>query len=185
MKSKTTTLLTLLGLISLCVQVSHAATAEKEVEHIEIYGYKHLNLFKKEWQAKRFEFMDFFNERIDDPDLKFDCRKSRNVERNTRIKSKVCRSAYDWRIRQEQFSENFVIRGGGFIDSQGFSELGTKELKERESDKVDAIQAMLGEYPAFNKIYSELQDTQRKYKEAHKRTFGSLSNGAGEDIAAK
>ncbi|TDF34885.1 hypothetical protein EYS14_21105 [Alteromonadaceae bacterium M269] len=66
-----------------------ADEAKKEVEVIEVYGYKHLTLFKKEWEQKRFEFMDFFNANIDNPDLKFDCRKK--DARNSRIKEQFAK----------------------------------------------------------------------------------------------
>lgn len=181
---KRNALVLLLSVVTLSVQAASVASPDKKVERIEVYGYKHLTLYKKEWDTKRFAFMDFFNERVDDPDLKFDCRKSRNAERNTRIKKKVCRNAYDWRIRQEQFGENFVIRGGGFVESQAFAEIGTSELEDRQSDKIEAIQEMLTEYPEFNEIYTDLKDAEHKYKEAHKRTFGSFSNGAKEEAVS-
>ena len=165
-------------LCSLLISSTAFAAQEKDdVETIEVVGKKPLQYFFKMKEEKRFEFMESFNALVDDKDLHFECRRVR--ETGSHMKKEICRNAFDWRIRQEAVSNEII--SGNMSTAQSAAALGNIEQREKQEELLITINTLLETHPEFSETFTEFNQANRAYKEAHAREFGSLSMHADEE----
>lgn len=164
-------------LCSLFISSTAFAAQEKDdVETIEVVGKKPLQYFFKMKEEKRFEFMQAFNQLVEDKDMHFECRRER--ETGSHLKKEVCRNAFDWRIRQEAVSNELI--SGNMSTAQSAASMGNVEQREKQKELLATINTLLETHPEFSNTFDDFQAANRAYKDAHAREFGSLSKHAEE-----
>jgi len=142
-----------------------SASENSDVETIELVVKKPLQYFFKMKEEKRFEFIESFNALVDDRDLHFECTRVR--ETGSHMRKEVWCNAFDWRIRQEAVSSEII--SGNMSTAQSAAALGNIEQREKQEELLITINTLLETHPEFSETYTELNQANLAYKEAHAR----------------
>lgn len=153
----------------------------KPMETIEVTGKKPLQLYFNLRDEKRHAFMRYFNEIVQDDDLKFDCK--RVAPTGTRVWREVCKSAFDWRIEKEIVDEE--VSRGNMFDAARVAKMGNKEQRDRKKELTRTIKVMLATNEEFAEYWKRFKAADENFKNAHSKAFGSLSMYSEEDEAAE
>lgn len=125
--------------------------------------------------------MRYFNEIVQDDDLKFECK--RIAPKGTRVWREVCKSAFDWRIEKEIIDEE-ISRGNMFGAAQ-IAKMGNKEQRDRKKELTRTIKVMLATNKEFAEYWNSFKAADENFKNAHSKAFGSLSMYSKEDEDAQ
>ena len=98
---------------------------------------------------------------------------------NTR--QKVCRDAFDIRIRRELLQE-YSNRPGNVMENLNIgsasAQLGSKELETLKARKLTLMKKLYSENAQFRDSFIKMLTAKQKYEASHQRTFGSTSKFA-------
>ncbi|MBD3586552.1 hypothetical protein HHX48_12465 [Salinimonas sp. HHU 13199] len=153
----------------------------KPIETIEVTGKKPLQLYFSLREEKRHAFMRYFNEIVQDDDLKFECK--RVAPKGTRVWREVCKSAFDWRIEKEIVDEE--ISRGNMLGAERVAKMGNKEQRDRKKELTQTIKTMLATNEEFAEYWKHFKAADENFKNAHSKAFGSLSMYSEEDESAE
>ena len=153
----------------------------KNIETIEVTGKKPLQLYFSLREDKRHAFMRYFNEIVQDDDLKFECK--RIAPKGTRVWREVCKSAFDWRIEKEIIDEE--ISRGNMLGAERVAQMGNKEQRDRKKELTRTIKTKLATNEKFAEYWKGFKAADENFKNAHSKAYGSLSMYSEEDEDAE
>lgn len=184
MNNKTTSaILLFLGLTTITpVTIADEPRAEPDVENIQVIGKRPLPLLKEEFLLAQFALFDTFNSLMDDPDMHYVCTREKRKGSNTR--QKVCRDAFDIRIRRELLQE-YGARPGDTMENlmlgSASAQLGSKELDTLKAKKLSLIKKLYAENTRFRDSFAKMVTAKQKYEASHQSAFGAASKFAKND----
>lgn len=153
--------------------------AEPDVENIQVIGQRPLSLLKEEFMLAQYALFDTFNTLMEDPDMHYVCSREKRKGSNTR--QKVCRDAFDIRIRRELLQE-YSNRPGNVMENLNIgsasAQLGSKELETLKARKLTLMKKLYSENAQFRDSFIKMVTAKQKYEASHQRTFGSTSKFA-------
>lgn len=148
-------------------------------ERIQVIGKRPLSLLKEEFMLAQYALFDTFNTLMEDPDMHYVCTREKRKGSNTR--QKVCRDAFDIRIRRELLQE-YSARPGDTMENlmlgSASAQLGSEELDTLKAKKLSLIKKLYAENTRFRDSFIEMVTAKQKYEASHQAAFGAASKFA-------
>lgn len=154
-------------------QENNSTADSGDVEVVEVFGSKQLFYWKEALANSKAEIFDYLNESIDNKDFQISCR--RVSIPNSNFKKRECRSGYFNRIKKENFDDGFFLGIGELFAAQRSLELGSTEIAKKHEEQVAIVEKLYFEDEQFRQMFNKHKQLEKGYEEAHRETFGSLS----------
>ncbi|WP_018983623.1 hypothetical protein [Salinimonas chungwhensis] len=152
-----------------------SAQAE-DIEQIEVTGKRPLNLLREEFTLAQHALFDNFNDLIEDPDMHYVCKREKRAGSNT--KQKICRDAFDIRIRRELLQEQ-TTRPGDLMTNASYgmasAEMGSAEIDALKAKKIALMEKLYAENNEFRRTFVHMMKAKQRYEKSHKASFGVAS----------